>query len=72
MGYRGKVAEQERARELRAAGLTLKQIAHALDVSKASVSLWVRDVPFTPTKRRWGPTDDRTRRVSESSVKSRS
>jgi predicted transcriptional regulator len=55
MGYRGKVAEQERARELRAAGLTLKQIAEELHVSKSSVSLWVRDVPFTPSKRRYGP-----------------
>lgn len=55
VGYRGKVREQEAARELRAAGLTLQQIADRLHVSKSSVSLWVRDVPFTPSKRRWGP-----------------
>ena len=46
MGYRGKVAEQERARELRAEAWTLAEIAQELDVSKGSVSLWVRGVTF--------------------------
>jgi hypothetical protein len=55
VGYRGKVREQEAARRLRASGRTLQQIADELGVSKSSVSLWVRDVPFTPSKRRWGP-----------------
>jgi hypothetical protein len=55
MGYRGKVKEQEQARELRAHGKTLAQIAHELGVSKSSASLWVRDVPFTPSPRRHGP-----------------
>jgi hypothetical protein len=55
VGYRGKVRDQEAARGLRAAGRTLQQIADELGVSKSSVSLWVRDVPFTPSKRRWGP-----------------
>jgi hypothetical protein len=55
VGYRGKVREREEARRLRAAGRTLQQIAEELGVSKSSVSLWVRDVPFTPSKRRWGP-----------------
>jgi transcriptional regulator with XRE-family HTH domain len=54
MGYRGKVREQEQARTLRARGKTLAEIAAALGVSKSSVSLWVRDVPFTPSKRRYG------------------
>ena len=49
MGYRGKVKEQERARALRAQNRTLADIAELLGVSKSSVSLWVRDVPFTPT-----------------------
>jgi transcriptional regulator with XRE-family HTH domain len=44
MGYRGKVAEQERARELRAEAWALVEIANELGVSKSSVSLWVRDV----------------------------
>ena len=34
--------------------MTLADIATALGVSKSSVSLWVRDVPFTPSKRRYG------------------
>jgi transcriptional regulator with XRE-family HTH domain len=59
VGYRGKVAEQERGRELRAEGWTLAAIAAELDVSKGAVSGWVRDVPFSapprsPARRR-GP-----------------
>lgn len=45
MGYRGKVVEQQRSRELRAAGWTYTEIAAELGVSKSSVSLWCRDVP---------------------------
>jgi hypothetical protein len=48
MGYRGKVAEQAEARQLRASGLTLLEIAEQLGVAKSSVSLWVRGVEFTP------------------------
>ena len=55
MGYRGKVKEQEQARALRAQSRTLADIAQTLGVSKSSVSLWVRDVPFTPTLRLRGP-----------------
>jgi hypothetical protein len=55
MGYRGKVKEQEAARVLRAEGHTLADIATKLGVAKSSVSLWVRDVPFTPSPRRHGP-----------------
>jgi len=55
MGYRGKVKEQESARALRAQNHTLADIAQTLGVSKSSVSLWVRDVPFTPTLRLRGP-----------------
>jgi hypothetical protein len=55
MGYRGKLAEREEARILRAQNMTLAAIATELGVSKSSVSLWVRDVPFTPSKRRYGP-----------------
>lgn len=59
MGYRGKLAEQERARELRAAGWTMPAIAAELGVSRSSVSLWTRDVDFEPqprrTARRRGP-----------------
>jgi AcrR family transcriptional regulator len=55
MGYRGKVVQQEQARAMRARNMTLQDIATELGVSKSSVSLWVRDVEFTPSKRRTGP-----------------
>src|SRR5437763_727540 len=60
MGYRGKVAEQNEARRLRAKGLTMNEIAERVGVSKGSVSLWTRDVPFQPSlirprARRRGP-----------------
>jgi transcriptional regulator with XRE-family HTH domain len=48
MGYRGKLQEQTKARRLRTRGWTLDEIAHRLQVSKSSVSLWVRDVEFQP------------------------
>jgi hypothetical protein len=44
MGYRGKIEEQNRARDLRALGWTLGEICEELGVSKASASLWCRDV----------------------------
>lgn len=52
MGYRGKVAEQERARELRAEGWTLAAIAAELDVSKGSVRRWAADVVVPARPRR--------------------
>ena len=39
---------------MRAEAYTLLEIADALGVSKSSVSLWVRDVEFTPKPRRTG------------------
>jgi hypothetical protein len=51
MGYRGKVAERERARELRAQAWTLNEIVEELGVSKSSVSVWVRDVEFDEATR---------------------
>lgn len=54
MGYRGKVVEQARARELRAQAWTLQEIADELGVAKGSVSVWVRDVAFTPKPRQPG------------------
>lgn len=52
MGYGGKLKEQQLARELRAKSWTLADIAEELGVSKSSVSVWVRDVEFTPNPRR--------------------
>jgi hypothetical protein len=54
MGYGGKYIEQARARELRAQAWTLTEIASELGVSKSSVSVWVRDVDFTPRPRTRG------------------
>lgn len=59
MGYRGKVVERERARELRAEAWTLREIADHLGVSKGSVSVWVRDVEFTPKPRNRGHASQR-------------
>ena len=54
MGYRGKLAEREKARELRAEGMSLLAIAQELGVSKSSVSLWVRDMDVKIEQRRGG------------------
>jgi hypothetical protein len=42
-----KAQERERARALRQQGLSLKDIVAKLGVSKASVSVWVRDIALT-------------------------
>jgi transcriptional regulator with XRE-family HTH domain len=42
---RAKDDQRERARELRARGYTYKEIVAELGISKASASLWVRDMP---------------------------
>jgi transcriptional regulator with XRE-family HTH domain len=69
MGYRGKLAEQEAARVLRAQGHTLADIAARLGVAKSSVSLWVRDVEFAPRPRlrgrRRGPNALQRRKAEE-------
>lgn len=59
MGHAGKVQQRERARALRAQSRTLREIAEELDVSKASVSVWVRDVEFTPRPRSRGHPSQR-------------
>ena len=43
---RAKNADRKRARIMRCAGATYPEIAAALGVSKSSVSLWVRDIPY--------------------------
>src|SRR6478752_2448123 len=64
MGYRGKLVEQQRARELRAEAWTLEEIAAELGVAKSSVSLWVRDVEFEPKPREWSSAMARRRGAS--------
>ena len=54
MGYRGKVEERARARELRAEAWTLAEIASELGVARGTVSVWVRDVAFMPRPRNRG------------------
>jgi hypothetical protein len=71
MGYRGKIAEQQRARELRAQAWTLQAIAEELGVAKSSVSLWVRDVELAlgahgrTAARRRGPNKLERRKEAE-------
>ena len=45
------IDKQNQARDLRAAGWTMPDIAAGLEVSRSSVSLWTRDVPFEPRPR---------------------
>lgn len=59
MGYAGKWRERERARELRAHAWTLQEIADALGVARGTVSVWVRDVAFTPKPRNRGAANQR-------------
>jgi hypothetical protein len=51
MGYRGRVEDRARARELRAEAWTLREIAAELRVATSAASLWVRDVDFAPAPR---------------------
>lgn len=44
--------ERDQARELRKTGMSMNDIVRTLGVSKASVSLWVRDVPLTAAQRK--------------------
>jgi transcriptional regulator with XRE-family HTH domain len=46
-----KRTEKDQALSLRKKGCSMNEIASALNVSKASVSLWVRDVPLSKTQR---------------------
>ncbi len=47
MGYAGKLKLRLKARELRKKGLSIKEIQRRLDVSRSSVSLWVRDIKLS-------------------------
>lgn len=59
MGYAGKWQERDRARELRAQSWTLQEIADELGVARGTVSVWVRDVAFTPKPRNRGTANQR-------------
>jgi len=57
---RQKVKEKEQARELRSNGCSIYEISEQLNVSKSSVSVWVRDIDLTDGQR----ADLRSRRIS--------
>lgn len=66
MGYRGKIKERDDARRLRGEGYTMPEIARKLRVSRSSVSLWTRDVDFTPRsgqQRRYRPRTKRPNKL---------
>ena len=44
MGYRGEISKQNDARDLRALGWTLAEICEAVGCSRASASVWTRDI----------------------------
>lgn len=45
-----KIVERQKAVELRRKGLTYKEIGKRLSVSKSSLSLWLRNIPYVPTE----------------------
>jgi len=45
-----KAQEKAQARQLRSGGHSIKQIARQLGVARSSVSLWVRDIPLSPSQ----------------------
>ncbi len=47
-----KTKEQQRARELRAQGCSVKEIERTVGVARSTVSRWVRDVPLRDEQRR--------------------
>jgi transcriptional regulator with XRE-family HTH domain len=46
-----KVAEKKRAEVLRKQGFSYSYISNELDVSKSTLSYWLRDIPFIPNKK---------------------
>ena len=46
-----KTAERQKAVELRKRGLSYSEIEQRLNVSRGSLSLWLRDIPYTPNEK---------------------
>lgn len=63
MGYRGKLEEQARARQLRSEGWTMPEIAAELGVARSSVSNWTRDEPYEPRRPVKSPQADRPKKL---------
>ena len=55
-----KTDERLRARELRADGLSVREVARVIGISQSSASIWVRDIELSPAQRR--ALDDRGER----------
>lgn len=74
-----KPEKRERARELRKRGWSVTAIVEELDVSKGSVSAWVRDIELTPdqqavlkaNKVRWGAQNKGAKTNRENALKQR-
>jgi hypothetical protein len=64
MGFRGRLADRERARALRAQSWTLEEIGRELAAARSTVSLWVRDVDFVPKPRQHSRRDYRTSKLA--------
>jgi transcriptional regulator with XRE-family HTH domain len=60
MGYMGKIALQEKARDLRKRGFSIKAIEKELGISRSSASLWTRDVELTSDQLKSLYADKRT------------
>jgi len=45
-----KIVERQKAVELRKKGLTYTEIGQCLNVSKSSLSCWLREIPYVPTE----------------------
>jgi hypothetical protein len=68
VGYRGKLAERAKARELRAAGWTMPDIAAELGVSRGSVSAWTRDIEVVVHRRASPRAPNRLQRAKAAEV----
>jgi predicted transcriptional regulator len=65
-----KTDERFRARELRAKGLSVREVAKVVGVSQASASVWVRDIHLTPAQR--SALDERGARARAAALARRS
>ena len=69
MGYRGRPEDRAQARQWRAQAWTLGAIAAEVGVARSTVSLWVRDVTFTPRPRNRGAPSQRVHPQQEARLR---
>jgi hypothetical protein len=65
---RRKDREREAAVRLREAGRSIRRIADELHVAQSSVSMWVRDVPATPSSADAGPAPTTDRKAAPEDI----